>query len=111
LAAATVPAPTTTHFRPARFTSIGKNAALRLVDVNFSAISMQLQSNSHTQSPLVVTRITAKATTRRVQSMVIDFLRGQENRAVWPACNRSYSVALRPALLTEQFLDFDVERR
>jgi hypothetical protein len=48
---------------------------------------------------------------QRIQSMVIDFLRGQENCAVWPACNRSYSVALRPALLTEQFLDFDVERR
>jgi hypothetical protein len=57
-----------------------------------------------------VTRITAKAIMRRVQSMMIDFLPGQENCAVWPARNRPDSAALRPALLTEQFLECDIER-
>jgi hypothetical protein len=70
---------------------------------------MQPESHSHTESPLVVTRITAKAILRRVQSMMIDFLRGQENCAVWPTRKRAASAALRPALLTEQFLAFDVE--
>jgi hypothetical protein len=48
---------------------------------------MQLQSNSHTRSLVVVTLITAKAITRRVQSLVIDFLRGQENCAGRPKQN------------------------
>jgi glucose-6-phosphate dehydrogenase assembly protein OpcA len=81
------------------------------VGVNFTANPMQLDSNSHTQSQLVVTRITAKAIMRRVQSMVIDFLRGQENCAVWPARKRPNSAALRPASLTEQFIEFNVARR
>jgi hypothetical protein len=70
---------------------------------------MQPESHSHTQSSLVVTRITAKVILRRVQSMMIDFLRGQENCAVWLARKRPYSAALPPAFLTEQFLEFDVE--
>jgi hypothetical protein len=43
--------------------------------------------------------------------MVIDFLRGQENCAVWPARKRPNSAALRPASLTEQFIEFNVARR
>jgi hypothetical protein len=42
--------------------------------------------------------------------MMIDFLHGQENCAVGPARKWPASAALRPALLTEQFLELDVER-
>jgi hypothetical protein len=42
--------------------------------------------------------------------MMIDFLRGQENCAVWLAHKRPHSAALRPVWLTEQFLEFDVAR-
>jgi hypothetical protein len=42
--------------------------------------------------------------------MMIDFHCGQGNCAVWPTRNRPYSAVFRPALLTEQFLEFDVER-
>jgi hypothetical protein len=42
--------------------------------------------------------------------MVIDFLRGQENCAVWLAREPPTSATLRPALLIEQFLEFDGAR-
>jgi hypothetical protein len=58
-----------------------------------------------------VTLITAKAIARRVQSMVIDFLRGQENCAAWLVREPPTSATLRPAFLTEQFLEFDGARR
>jgi hypothetical protein len=42
--------------------------------------------------------------------MVIDFLQSKESCAVWLARNRPYTAILRPVLLTEQFLDFEVAR-